>query len=167
MEEVIIALKEILEAEANGGELDGIIINDEENILPEAIESPDAQGQLPMMITISEVQETFETQERNYELAVGEVDLAIITPVMKKEQHKWRNAKNRLKPVTKKLRKVIMNNRKLACTTYPDGIIYQPRDTKIDSVVYGYSTIGNIWYCFARCRFKTKYIYRNYQISLT
>ncbi len=167
MEELITALKEILEAEANGGELDGIVINDEENVLPEAVEKPNAQGQLPMMITISEVQETFEVQESHYELAVGEVDLAIITPVMKKEQNKWRSAKNRLKPITKKLRKVIMSNQKLACNSYPNGIIYQPRNTKIESVVYGYSSIGSIWYCFARCRLKTKYLYRNYQISLT
>ncbi len=164
MEELLTALKEIFEAAAMpGNDLDGVIINDQENVLPEAAENHDI-----VMLTIAEDEEQYiKSTGWDYELTDGYVYLALITPVNKKEENKWRAAKQLLKPFVKKVRKVLLDNPVLICDSYPQGIIRNPHSTKFHNTKYGYSASGSQWHVFARLRLQTQYLYRQGDISLT
>lgn len=163
MEEVLAALKEILEEAAEqGGDLAHVIINNQENKLPEAAEEAGA-----IMLTIGEDEEVFGAKsDWDYELVDGYIYLAVITAVAKREKNNWRLAKARIKPVVKMVRKVILGNPALLSNSYPQGIIYDGQLTKFNNVKYGYQTAGTQWHVYARLRLQVQYIYRKGVISI-
>jgi hypothetical protein len=167
MEELITAVKEVLEAAtAQGQDLEGTVINDQENIMPDDAETLDSNDRLPVMITISEKSEILHTFKENYDYRTGQLYLIVLAPVMKKEESCYRIAKQRCKQIVNKLAKVIINNRNLTCTSYPNGVSFDEEKTKITDITYGFTASGP-WLVFARCVFETDYLYRNFQLSLT
>lgn len=164
MEEWITALMEILQAASaeEDNDLEGVIINDQENVLPVA-----AEDKSVIMLTVSEDMEEYpKATDFHFELVDGYVYLVLITPVDKKAVNTWRLAKQLLKPYVKNVRKAIMSNPTFVCASYPSGICQNRDKTKFQSTKYGFNASGTQWHVFARLRLQAQYIYRNGTISI-
>lgn len=160
MQEIIIALTEILAAATGAGEdLDGYAVIDDEN---------DAFPEGDHIIAVIPGMENFVKADGfGYEYATITILIRVIVRVDEKAAKKPFSASKRLAAESSRLaRKTVYSQPNLVCTSYPAGLVADEKCTKILEDRPALMSQDGVWFSVNQLTFQTNIIYRNGIINL-
>lgn len=158
MTEFYQAVYEILTAATTtGGELDGLTVLRDEH-----------EGLKTNCVVISRLREVTVGESSQYQYVEGHVEIADMVGLDKRDgaTSNWPNAKAAAENWARKIKKVLMANTKLECTSYPGGLTKHPEQTGFLDKTYGSYFQDSMELTYVRQEFKAKYVYRNGAFAL-